>query len=120
MPATQKSISSKVNTIDIEVDGDPKGITVSYSTRKVTPRMLKQVQEGINTGLDPIGLDSTIDQMLMVVTEWNYALDDDQPPVPLTKDGLLDVSVDVLAMVIEAVSNDQSPKGKTDGSSNTP
>lgn len=120
MPATLKSITSKTNQIAVRIDDDPAAITVTYSTRRVTPRMLQAIQEGISSGADPLGLDSVIDQLLAMVTAWDLRPDEGEPVILLEKEALKDVPLEILSAVVEAVGNDQSPKGKTDGSSNTP
>jgi hypothetical protein len=120
VPATLKSITSKTNTVAVEIDGDPKAITVKYTTRKVTPRTMKALHEGLSNGTDPSGMDSIIDQLLAMVTEWDLRPDEGMDIIPLTKEALQDVPLEVLTLVVGAVTDDQVPKEQTDGSSNTP
>lgn len=118
MPATLRSVTSVTNTVAVEIDGDPKGISVSYSTRRLTPRVQMAIAKAMADGADD--LDSTIDQFLAIVTSWDFAADVGEKPIPLTKDALLDVPIEILSDVLEAVTDDMSPKEATETSSNTP
>lgn len=120
MPATLKSITSKTNTVSIELDGDPKAITIEYSARRVTPRMLLAIQKGIADGSDPTGVDSTIQQFQAMVTKWDLRPDEHEPVISLTTDALQDVPLELLSNILGAIGDDMTPKEQTGGSSNTP
>ena len=123
MPATLKSLTSKVNKLAIKIDDEPAAITVWYTTRKLTPkrqreinRLIKKVAEG-----EADEMDSAIEQMLVLVTRWDLKADEtDTDSVPLTKEALEDVSLEVLGDILDQIMAAMSPKAPTDGSSNTP
>jgi hypothetical protein len=114
LPATLKSITSKTNTVAVAIDDDPQGITVTYTTRKVTAGAMKGVHELLTS--DPSGMDALIEQVLLFVTAWDLRVDDGGAIVPLDKKNLEKlVPVEIMALVVEAVTADQSPKEATDG-----
>ena len=120
MPATIKSITSKRNTVDVEIDGDPKAITVEYTTRKITGRVQQQINALLKAP-DGEELEATAELLPMFVTAWNLAEDEGQPPIPLDKDVLMElVPLETLTAVFVAVMDDMTPKDQTDDSSNTP
>lgn len=119
MPATLKSVTSKVNTVAVEIDGDPKGITVNYTTRKLTPRVQAEIDRFFTEGKGD-SVESVIEQFLVMAVSWDFVPDEGKPPIPLTKEALMDVPLEILGDVLGAITDDLSPKEATDDSSNTP
>lgn len=119
MPATLKSLTSKVNKLPIKIDDDPAAITVWYTTRKFTPKVKRKIEKMLADGADD--MDSVIEQMLILVVRWDFKADEtDKDPMPLTKESLEDVSIDILGEILDQITNDQVPKEQTESSSNTP
>lgn len=117
MTATLKKLTSKTNAVDIEVDGDPKAITVEYSTRRLTPRVQEEITKLLVEG-DPNDMRPTIRQFLTLVVAWNFAADEGEPPIPLEEEALMDVPVELLGLILDKITVDLDPKGKIASSSN--
>lgn len=119
MPATLKSLTSKVNELPITIDDDPAAITIWYTTRKLTPKRQRAIEKLIADGADD--MDSVIEQMLVLVTRWDFKADEaDKEPLPLTKETLENVPLETLGDILDQITAAMSPKEPTAGSSNTP
>lgn len=119
MPATLKSLTSKVNKLAIAIDGDPAAITVWYTTRKLTPKRQRAIEKLIADGADD--MESVIEQMLVLVDRWDFKAEEgDKEPMPLHKETLENVSLEILGEILDQITSDMSPKEPTAGSSNTP
>lgn len=119
MPATLKSLTSKVNKLAIAIDDDPAAITVWYTTRKLTPKRQREIEKLVADGAD--NMDSVIEQMLVLVTRWDLkAQPVDAEPLPLNKETLEDIPIEVLGEILDQITAAMSPKEPTAGSSNTP
>lgn len=118
MPATLKSLTSKVTKLAVTIDDDPEAITVWYTTRKLTPKRQREIEELLKSGASD--MDSVIQQFLVMVARWDFKADeDDKEPIPLTTEGLEDVSIEILGEVLDQIVANMSPKEPTAGSSNT-
>lgn len=119
MPATLESLTSKTHELAIAIDDDPAAITVWYTTRKLTPKRQRQIEKLLADGASD--MDSVIEQMLVLVTRWDFKADSaDTEPMPLTKETLEDVPLEILGEILDQITAAMSPKEPTDGSSNTP
>lgn len=119
MPATLKSLTSKTNKLAITIDDDPAAITVWYTTRRLTPKRQREIEQLLKDGASD--MDSVIQQFLIMVDRWDFKADEaDKEPIPLTTEALEDISIEILGEVLDQIVANMSPKGPTDGSSNTP
>lgn len=119
MPATLKSLTSKVNKLAITIDDDPAAITVWYTTRKLTPKRQREIEQLLKDGASD--MDSVIEQFLVLVDRWDLKADEGaSEPLPLTTETLENISIEVLGEVLDQITAAMSPKAPTDGSSNTP
>lgn len=119
MPATLESLTSKVNKLSIAIDEDPAAITVWYTTRKLTPKLQRQIEQLLKDGASD--MDSVIEQMLVLVIRWDLkAKATDPEPLPLTKETLEDIPIETLGDILDQITAAMSPKEETAGSSNTP
>ena len=119
MPATLQSLTSKVNKLPIKIDDDDAAITVWYTTRKLTPKRQRQIEKLIADGADD--MDSVIEQFLVLVERWDLKAQPlDAESLPLTRETLEDVPIEVLGDILDQITAAMSPKEPTDGSSNTP
>lgn len=117
MPASLKKLTSKTNRLKIEIDGDPEAITVEYSTRKLTPRIQQELAAlARDPDADPDGQRAVIMQFLSIVVGWDLAANEGEPPIPLTDEALLDMPVEILGAILDALATEldaQRPKETT-------
>lgn len=120
MPATLAQLRKKTHTVKVEIDGDPEAITVEVSTRKLTPRVQEEIARAVAEASDD-DQRPVIRQFLVMVESWDFAADAGQEPIPLEEEALMDVPIDVIGAVLQAVTDklaDLAPKGATETSSN--
>ena len=103
MPATLKSLTSKVNKLAITIDDDPAAITVWYTTRRLTPKRQREIEQLLKDGARDIKADEA-----------------DKEPMSLTRETLENISLEILGEVLDQIVANMRPKEPTDGSSNTP
>lgn len=123
MPATLKSLTSKVNKLAIKIDDDPAAITVWYTTRQLTPKRQREIEKVIRKIADGESdeMASVIEQFLVFVVRWDFKADEaDADPMPLTAETLENVSIEILGEILDQVTAAMSPKAPTEASSNTP
>ena len=98
MPATKKSLTSKVNKLAVPMDDDPEAITVWYTNGKLTTKRQRQIQNLMEEGADDNAV--VIEQFLTFVSRWDFKDDEaDKEPIPLTVEALEDVPIEVLGAV---------------------
>lgn len=110
MPATLKSLTSVFNKLDVEIDGDPKAVTVTYRTRGYTAKVEREMMEAIK---DDRPASMMIPLLLATVTEWNFKYEPGGEVVPLTAEALEGVPTEFITAVVDAVGDAVSPKGET-------
>ena len=119
MPATLKSLTSKVNKLAITIDDDPAAITVWYTTRRLTPKRQREIEQLLKDGASD--MDSVMEQFLIMVDRWDFKADEaDKEPMSLTRETLENISLEILGEVLDQIVANMRPKEPTDGSSNTP
>lgn len=74
-------------------------INIEYRTQAVTPGFLAEIQE-----VDL--MDRIAFQFERVVKAWDVT-DDDDKPIPITKDGLKDIPVYLLGSLLDAIAEDR-------------
>ena len=94
----------------------PLGITVIYRLANVTPRVLRQLNEMPDGNLSKLAdvadqADRLADLVHTLVTRWDVTRNGE--PVPLTADALVDVRIEILMDVIQAIVGDAGPNPQT-------
>lgn len=106
MPATLKSLTAKVDKLDIKIDDDPKAISISYNPRLYTARLEQEVAEAAKNNL-PAG--SLVPAIRQLVTEWNLRPDKEEPIIELTTEALLDIPAELLFSIVDQIGEQQNP-----------
>ena len=122
MTLTLAKLRKKVHEVAVPIGDDGDAITVQFSTWNLTPRVQQDIARAVAEATDDDPLPG-IRQFLTVVTGWDFAADDGEPPIPLTEAALLDVPTEIIGSVLLGVTTamqDLAPKGATGTSSNGP
>lgn len=112
MPATLKSLTSVLKELPIPIAEDPAAITVQYRPHAMTQEIEEAMMVHAETGRD---LAATIELFIPVVAEWDFRMDEGEPVIEITKEGLRIVPVDILTLILRKCAEDQQPDPKATG-----
>lgn len=92
-------------------------LQVEYRPMSYTPEELDAMQAKALEAKDAkAGVDSMIDSMLNLLVGWDLT-DDEDNPIPVTREGLRKVPLNVYTAITQAVAKDQAAGGEGTGPS---
>lgn len=109
MPATLNKLTAKTVKLAIAVDDDPEAITVWYRPHNMTAKVEERVQEEAGKNLE---LAALVEMTQSVLADWDLAMNEGEPTIPITKEGLSEVPASILMLIMEAISKDRKPDPK--------
>ncbi len=105
MPIKLADLAKQTKTVTVAFEGAEEPLTVTYRPRFLTPARQVAFEEAARAGRHTELLTEGI---VGLVAEWDLLSDDGQP-VALTAEGLADVPLEVLSVVVEAIGRDVAP-----------
>lgn len=113
MAATLEKLTAKTVELPVVLDADdPEStITVWYRPRGIN---LALAERAVRASSAEDQMESTIDYLLARLVRWDLrASDSDPEPLPVTRETLGLVPVDVLSTIADAIERDQNPNPPT-------
>lgn len=113
MPVRLSAIAGAETSCSAPVPGTEESLAFRYRPNAITPRLQAEYEKSVAAGQATTGL---VDQFLRFVSWWDI-VDEKDKPVPLDRESVENMSVNLLGALLIAATEDMAPKATKNGRS---